>query len=412
MPRLKPDPVWHEGNRITLLQNGQDFFPAICQAMAQAQSSIHLETYIFNLDDSGHRVLDALRQASDRGVRIRVVIDGFGSARHAQQIGAQLRAMRVRYRIYRPNPRGWREPRLSLRRLRRQHRKMLVVDERIGFVGGINVLDDFDDVPVLNGRTHPRFDFAVRCEGPIVDDMVRAQQALWLRMAWRRRGDWSSFTQRFVQWRERRQRRRQGLALQTEPVQDGLRATLLLRDNVRHRQQIEKAYLRLLETARSDVILANAYFFPGRTLRHQLEATAARGIRVRLLLQGHAEYFLQYRACRYMYGQLLDDGIELYEYNASYLHAKVAVVDDFAMVGSSNLDPFSLLLAREANVLIDDAGFAADLRQRLERELRECSTQVTAQQFRRLGPFSRLVDYLAYGMLRLGVLLTGKSSLY
>ncbi len=412
MPSLKRDPVWHDGNRITLLQNGGDFFPAICEAIAQAQRSIHLETYIFNLDDSGHGVLEALRQASARGVRVRVVIDGFGSDRHALEIGEQLRAMRARYRVYRPKPRGWREPRLSLRRLRRLHRKVLVVDERIGFVGGINILDDFDDVPLLDGKTNPRFDFAVRCEGPIVDDMVRAQQALWLRMAWRRRDDWDSFTQRFQQWRERRQQRRQGRSSQTAPVPDGLRATLLLRDNVRHRQQIEKAYLRLLESARSDVILANAYFFPGRTLRHQLEETAARGVRVRLLLQGHAEYFLQYRACRYMYGQLLDDGIELYEYNASYLHAKVAVVDGFSMVGSSNLDPFSLLLAREANVLIDDAQFTADLRRRLERELCDCCTRVTAEQYRSLGPWSRLVDYLAYGMLRLGVLLTGKSSLY
>ncbi len=411
MPRLKRDPVWHDGNRITLLQNGQDFFPAICRAIAQAQHSIHLETYIFNLDDSGHSVLEALREASARGVRVRVVIDGFGSDRHALQIAEQLRAMRARYRIYRPKPRGWREPRLSLRRLRRLHRKVLVVDERIGFVGGINILDDFDDVPLLDGRTNPRFDFAVRCEGPIVDDMVRAQQALWLRMAWRRRDDWESFTQRFLQWRLRQQRRRNWMR-QHPLAEKGLRATLLLRDNVRYRQQIEKAYLHLLATARQDVILANAYFFPGRKLRRQLEKTAARGIRVRLLLQGHAEYFLQYRACRYMYGQLLDDGIELYEYNASYLHAKVAVVDDYSMVGSSNLDPFSLLLAREANVLIDDAGFSADLRRRLEREIRDCSRQVTAEQYRSLGPLSRLVDYLAYGMLRLGVLLTGKSSLY
>lgn len=413
MPSLKRDPLWHDGNHITLLQNGQEFFPAICEAIDQAKKRLHLETYIFNLDDSGHRVLDALRRACERGVRVRVVIDGFGSDVHALQIAEQLKAMRARYRIYRPKPQGWREPRLSLRRLRRLHRKMLVVDERIGFVGGINILDDFDAVPQINGQGRPRFDFAVRCEGPIVDDMVRAQQALWLRMAWRRRKDWDSFTQRFTLWREWRKRRQaRKKAEQAGQVFEGIRASLLLRDNVRHRQQIEHAYLQLLCTAQEQVILANAYFFPGRTLRRRIEQTAERGVRVRLLLQGHAEYFLQYRACRFMYGQLLDHGIELYEYKASYLHAKVAVVDDYSMVGSSNLDPFSLLLAREANVLIQDVPFTQDLQAKLEYEIEHNAARVYPEQYQRLGIFSRLVDYLAYGMLRLGVLLTGKSSLY
>lgn len=413
MPSLKRDPLWHEGNQITLLQNGQEFFPAICKAIDQAQKRLHLETYIFNLDDSGNSVLDALRRACERGVRVRVVIDGFGSDVHALQIAEQLKAMRARYRIYRPKPQGWREPRLSLRRLRRLHRKMLVVDERIGFVGGINILDDFDDVPLINGEGRPRFDFAVRCEGPIVDDMVRAQQALWLRMAWRRRKDWDSFTQRFTLWREWRKRRQERKkAEQAGQVFEGIRASLLLRDNVRHRQQIEQAYLQLLCKAKEQVILANAYFFPGRTLRRRIEQAAERGVRVRLLLQGHAEYFLQYRACRFMYGQLLDHGIELYEYKASYLHAKVAVIDDYSMVGSSNLDPFSLLLAREANVLIQDQPFTQNLQARLEYEIEHNAARVYPELYQRLGVFSRLVDYLAYGMLRLGVLLTGKSSLY
>jgi cardiolipin synthase len=232
-------------------------------------------------------------------------------------------------------------------------------------------------------------------------------------MAWRRRKDWDSFTQRFTLWREWRKRRQERKkAEQAGQVFEGIRASLLLRDNVRHRQQIEQAYLQLLCKAKEQVILANAYFFPGRTLRRRIEQAAERGVRVRLLLQGHAEYFLQYRACRFMYGQLLDHGIELYEYKASYLHAKVAVIDDYSMVGSSNLDPFSLLLAREANVLIQDPPFTQNLQARLEYEIEHNAARVYPEQYQRLGVFSRLVDYLAYGMLRLGVLLTGKSSLY
>src|SRR5690606_25153461 len=232
-------------------------------------------------------------------------------------------------------------------------------------------------------------------------------------MSWRRRKDWDSFTQRFTLWREWRKRRQaRKKAEQAGQVFEGVRACLLLRDNVRHRQQIEQAYLHLLGKAQEQVVLANAYFFPGRTLRRRIEQTAERGVRVRLLLQGHAEYFLQYGACRFMYGELLDHGIELYEYKASYLHANVAAIDDYSLVGPSNLDPFSRLLARQANVLIQDAPFTRDLQAKLEYEIEHNATRVHQEHYQRLGWLSRLVDYLAYGMLRLGVLLTGKSSLY
>src|SRR5690606_12813139 len=158
---------------------------------------------------------------------------------------------------------------------------------------------------------------------------------------------WAAFYKRFTQWTRWREVRQKRVSPYFSP---GHRAALLLRDNVRYRQTIENVYLATLRHARHDVLIANAYFFPGRRLRKALEEAAGRGVKVRLLLQGRSEYPMQYRACRYMYCKLLDDGIEIYEYMASYLHAKVAVIDQCAMVGSSNLDPFSLLLAREANV--------------------------------------------------------------
>lgn len=135
-------------------------------------------------------------------------------------------------------------------------------------------------------------------------------------------------------------------------------------------------------------------------------------MKVRLLLQGRAEYAMQYRACRYMYNDLLSDGLEIHEYMASYLHAKVAVIDNYAMVGSSNLDPFSLLLAREANVFVDDAGFAAELKAALEAEMSSDSRVVTAEVLRKRNPLERVLDVFSYGMLRFGVAITGKSAEY
>lgn len=400
---------WRDGNQIDLLHNGKAFFPALCDAIDAAQSTVHLETYIFNLDQTGRQVLDHLRQACERGVKVRVVIDGFGSQDHAQVITRQLADMGAQFRVYRPEPSGLRAVRFNLRRLRRLHRKVTTVDNALAFVGGINILDDYVDVPDDGRGPRPRFDFAVSLKGPIVDDVFRAQRSLWLRMAWRKRDDWGAFYRRLKnvrQWMQARRKTKQAVFSQ------GQRAVLLLRDNIRLQQSIENVYLAAVRNAKKEVLIANAYFFPRRRLLHALEQAAQRGVRVRLLLQGRSEYPMQYRASRYMYCKLLDDGIELYEYMASYLHAKVAVMDDCAMVGSSNLDPFSLLLAREANVYVHNKGFAQELTDALEIEIQANAQRVTEQSLERRGWLGRWADACSYFLLRFGVALTGKSSEY
>lgn len=406
-PRLKLR--WREGNAIRLLNNGEDYFPALIKAIDEAKQSVHLETYIFNLDHTGHRVLDALCRAQRRGVKVRVVLDGFGCNGTARAVCDALSENGVRYRVYRPEPTGFSHARFDLKRLRRMHRKTCVVDGTIGFVGGINVLDDYEDVPNDGKGPRPRFDFAVEMTGPVVADLIHAQRALWLRMNWRRSDDELGFYKRFQQWGETMLKRRHAGQL---PAAQGMRAALVLRDNLRYRQRIEDVYLVAIGRAQRDVLIANAYFFPGRRLRKVLRNAARRGVKVRLFLQGRAEYAMQYRACRYMYNALLEDGMEIHEYMASYLHAKVAVVDDYAMVGSSNLDPFSLLLAREANVFIDDPEFAAHLKAALESEMKNDARSVTVEHLRKRNVFQRVLDAFSYGMLRVGVALTGKSAEY
>lgn len=400
---------WREGNDIRLLHNGGEFFPALIRAIENARRSVHLETYIFNLDETGRRVVDALGRAQARGVKVRVVLDGFGCNETAFDVCDLLGKSGIRHRIYRPEPTGLRQAAINLRRLRRMHRKTCVVDGVVGFVGGINILDDFEDVPNDGKGPRPRFDFAVEMRGPVVDDLVHAQSALWLRMGWRGPDGGMGFYRRFQQWGERLLKRREARHV---PAANGMRAALVLRDNLRHRQRIEEAYLAAISLARRDILIANAYFFPGRRLRKALRKAARRGVKVRLFLQGRAEYAMQYRACRYMYNDLLADGMEIHEYMASYLHAKVAVMDDYAMVGSSNLDPFSLLLAREANVFVDHAGFAADLKRALESEMQADAQVVTEEHLKKRNVLERLLDAFSYGMLRFGVALTGKSSQY
>ncbi len=191
-----------------------------------------------------------------------------------------------------------------------------------------------------------------------------------------------------------------------------MRAALVLRDNVRNRSRIEQSYRRAIGAARHEVIIANAYFMPGGKLRRALVMAARRGVRVRLLLQGRYEYFMQYHAARPVYGALLEAGVEIYEYAPSFLHAKVAVIDangdrPWATVGSSNLDPLSLLLAREANVVVEDAAFAIDLRQRLVHAMQHAGRRMDPARYAGRPLRQRVLDRVAFGLMRLALWITG-----
>lgn len=385
---------WTDGNAIELLYNGAEFFPALCAAIDAARVSVHLETYIFRLDRCGLDVLARLECAARRGVCVRLVLDGFGSADSADEITRRLAEAGGVCRVYRPEPRRLNWWKLSRRRLRRLHRKVAVVDGTVAFVGGINIVDDHDGADPQQAA--PRLDFAVCVQGPLVVAVVRTQAQLWRRLHWRRRpGAW-----------------RCGSPETSQPQVGALRAALVLRDNLRARHTIERVYLANIARARHEILIANAYFFPGRRLRIALARAAARGVRVRLLLQGKPDYYLQYFATRALYESLLQAGIEIYEYMPSGLHAKVAVIDDVATVGSSNLDPFSLMLAREANVLVDDPAFSRQLRDSLQRILAEGARQVQAPAYRARGWPRRALDRLAAWALRLGVALVGRSEDY
>jgi cardiolipin synthase len=342
-----------DGNRITLLHNGADYFPALIEAFDGASREIHLEAYIFEADQTGRAVAAALERAARRGVATYVLVDGFGAKDLDPRLVSEMRRAGVQFRAYRPNVSPWRFQRSRLRRL---HRKLAVIDARTAFVGGINILND----DPVHGMP-PRFDYAVRVEGPLLADIYPVVKRLWRLVA-------------ATQFRSRRPEARDLVPDRTERGRQ--HAAFLLRDSVRHRREIEDAYLEAIAGSRNEILIANAYFFPGVHFRRALTDAAARGVRVVLLLQGRPEYFLVY-ASRALYGAFLEAGIEIHEYHKSFLHAKVAVIDRrWATVGSSNIDPLSLLLAREANVVIEDRSFAEELHESLVREMEQGATQL------------------------------------
>ncbi len=416
-----------DGHQIHLLEGSVQYFSALAQAMDSACQEIRLETYIFDFTASGQDVANSLVRAAERGVRVYLLVDGAGTIRLPDPWIKRFDAAGVQWHVYnRLGSMGLLLP----SRWRRMHRKLCVIDsgtERaLGFCGGINILDDFHD-PNHGALTQPRFDFAVRVQGPLVDEMATTTASLWHKQRMFRQLRTSPLQATAQTWASAR------LALSTPlplPVSRDAqlaqsavsaasldthmaRATLLLRDNLRNRNAIEKAYLNAIGHAQHEIIIANAYFLPGGKLRKALLNAARRGVKVKLLLQGRYEYFMQYHAARPVYESLLAADIEIHEYAPSFLHAKVAVIDAgfsraWATVGSSNLDPLSLLLAREANVMVLDGAFAVELRERLVRAMKEGGKVIDLKEFASRPWQQRLLDRIAFGLMRLLLSISGR----
>jgi len=383
IPRFLP------GNRVELLETGGEYFPALLAAIVAAREEIRLESYIFANDTTGRQIAAALAGAAQRGVRVHVLVDGFGSRGFMQSLGGELLAAGVEVLIFRAEISPF-----SLRRhrLRRLHRKLACIDARLAFVGGINIIDDFD----TPGQMPPRYDYAVRVEGPLLGPIHETMRHLWALVRWTKL--------------RRRPSKSPRPALNDDRCGD-VNAAFLVRDNLRHRRDIESAYLRAINSAKEEVFLANAYFLPGRRFRHALMAASRRGVKVSVLLQGRVEYLLLHYASHALYGALLASGVRIFEYQSSFLHAKVAVIDGgWATVGSSNIDPFSLLLAREANVVVRNKVFAGRLQASLERAATQGAVEVERENWDRTPPWARAAHWLAYGLMRLLIGLAGYGS--
>ena len=347
---------WVPGNRITLLENGEGFYPRVFDSISAAEHEVLLESFIVFDDKVGRELQQALLRAAGRGAKVDVLVDGWGSHDLPPSFMQPLQEAGVKLRSFEPAQRLF-GARINM--LRRMHRKLVVVDGRRAFVGGINYsADHLADFGPLAKQ-----DYAVEIEGPLVGQIhafCRASLAapqptrrLWLQ-----------------HWRQRRARADDfGLSDDNADIAaaEGARAAFVTRDNRSHRNDIERHYRAAVRTASQRVLIANAYFFPGYQLLRDLRRAARRGVQVDLVLQGRPDLAWVQRASELLYGYLMRAGVRVYLYSERPLHAKVAVVDDrWATVGSSNLDPTSLSLNLEANIVVRDAAFATQLREQIE----------------------------------------------
>ncbi|MES2931935.1 MAG: cardiolipin synthase ClsB [Pseudomonadota bacterium] len=347
-------------NKLTLLHSGAEFFPALEGAIDSAQFEVVLETYIFSTDAVGQRIKAALIRAAARGVKVRVIVDWIGTGReYSAALDVEFGRSQVHYRIFNP----W-----FRRGVTRSHRKLCVVDGALAFVGGLNLNDDlhcdYDDFKVLPA---PRWDFAVQIAGPLVDLIHREANAQWARLGK------MNLVARIGLYRQLRE-------LPALASNKAMLAAFVVRDNLRNRRTIQRAYLQALGRSRKSVLLANPYFAPGHKFRNALARAAARGVEVTLLI-GVGEFRMQDAVAHSFYPKLLKSGVKVIEYRKTQLHGKVAVVDDdWATVGSSNFDGLSLFLNQEANVVVKDAVFSQSLRAHIERGIAD-GTPVLLDEF-------------------------------
>ncbi len=376
---------WQSGNQVELLENGEAYFPKVFQALRQARREILLETFILFEDKVGHELQRILIEAAQRGVKVVVSLDGFGCGELSAGFLGELAEAGVTVQMFDPASKT-----LGIRTnwFRRLHRKIVVVDATVGFIGGINFSADH----LGDFGPEAKQDYAVQVIGPAVADLHHFALAQSGRQVRTRRG-----------WRRRQQRP----SAWSSEHGDGL-VRLIYRDNLQHRDDIEEAYIHALSKAQNRAVIANAYFFPGYRLLREIRNAARRGVHVQLIMQGQPDVLLAKLAARMLYDYLLKDGVVIHEYCQRPLHGKVALVDDeWSTVGSSNLDPLSLALNLEANVLIRDRAFNQQLYERLEVLSKNHCQTMPENRKPRLWLWRLTVGFLVFHVMRHFPALTG-----
>jgi cardiolipin synthase len=371
-----PSVVSVPGNRVVLLHDGEQCLAAMRDLVASAEREILLEMYWFESDQTGRGFAQALAERARSGVRVCVTYDAFGSFEADRSMFDQMRTAGCG--VYEYNPvRLWR-PRFGLTGWqRRNHRKMLVVDGRVGMTGGVNLTNAW--APVSEGG-HGYRDDMVRIEGPAVSSMREV------------------FLRTYLGAYGAEARRDRSLP----PDASGTSTVAVISNHRRSfRRAIEDTYLERIRRAREHIYITNSYFLPRRAVRRALADAVRRGVRVRVLVPGDSDVPAVTHATRYLYDWLLEQGIEMHEWSGSVLHSKTAVVDDdWCTVGTYNFDHRSWEWNLELNVAIEDANVARDLASHMQRDYAHARrVRLDDRTFRPLG--DRMLETLFYRMRRL-----------
>lgn len=336
---------WREGNSYQLLIDGERFFPRMLAAIDAACRQVELELYLVEDGSCATHLIDCLCQAALRGVPVRCLFDAFGSQRLGARLSEQLRNAGVQLRLY--NPLGWRH---GVRNLYRDHRKLLLVDQALAWIGGAGATDDFWLPEQASSRWH---ELMVELAGPAVVDW----QTLFERQ-------WQASSEPHA-WRPYI---RPTAHLPPRPLPGVGLGRVAYADSRQHRD-ILRSLLRNLAHAHGRIWLATPYFLPSWRVRKALRKAAQRGVEVRLLLSGRLTDHgpVRYAGQRY-YPRLLKSGVRIFEYQPRFLHLKAVLVDDWVSLGSCNFDHWTLRFNLEANLEALDPGLTSALAESFARD--------------------------------------------
>jgi cardiolipin synthase len=367
------------GNRVELLRDGKEAYPAMLAAIEAASEQVLLEMYWFDSDEAGRRFSEALKAAAARGVETALLYDAIGSIGVELAMFDELRRAGVKVTEFGPIAPWGRRFRLG-RLTRRDHRKVLVVDGEIGFTGGINIANAW--LPPEEGGGGWRDDM-LRVEGPVVRGLVRGLLSAWYHAG----GAPIARTRASLHG--------------TSHAGDGHLARVVGEGYHKLRHEITRAYVSQLYHAKKTAWITNAYFVPDPTVLRALTRACDRGVDVRVLLPAETDVEIVRHASRATWARLLRHGVRIYEYEGAVLHAKSAVIDGrWSTIGSFNLDYLSLRWLLEVNVCVLDEQFGRTMQRSFLRDLEQSrEVDVRAHRFRPLG--DRLLEWILYRFRKL-----------
>ncbi|MBY4676989.1 phospholipase D-like domain-containing protein [Marinobacterium arenosum] len=357
---------WRQGNRIELLVDGERFFPDMLQALQSARHSVLLEFYLLASGDIAGRFIDAMQEAASRGVMVKFLIDGFGGLKLSNGDRSRLQRAGVELVVY--NPLHWNK---LTRNFARDHRKLMVVDQQIAYIGGTGLSDVYWRA---EQRGCPWHEVMARVEGPVVQDLIGMYNDLWQRCTARQLPPGAD----------------------SQPVGNSLMRVTTVQGM--YQQQIKVSFLSRVNHSRQRVWMMTAYFLPSFSMRFALRRAARRGVDVRLIIAGpYTDQPWVFHASKRYYRRLLKAGVRIFEYQPRFLHAKMAVVDEWATLGSCNLDHWNLRWNLEANIEVKQSEFVNQAAQLLRQDMQQCQ-EVTYEAWAR-RPWHRKVRELLWSWI-------------
>lgn len=356
--------TFHIAKDLRLLQSGPEFFEALCLLIRQSKRKIHLHSYILDEDETGIKIKKELIAAALKGVEISLLLDGYGSSKLSESFVSELQVAGIKCRFFSKISLLY-----NLNLGRRLHHKVAVVDDEYALVGGINIANRYSGV----NQNKAWLDYAIYIHSKNCYELTNVCLALE--------------EQRFVKIRKQR-------LLFFDPESPELKISFRQNDWLRKKVQIYYSYIQAIKKSEQHITIFGSYFLPGRKLRTELEKARKRGVDIRIVMAGKSDLPILLNASYYLYNWMHRVGIKIYEWNASVLHAKMALVDDVWMtIGSFNLNRLSTYGSIELNVDIHNATFVKSARERLESIIQQCST---IEAYAKRGIVLRIRDWLAY----------------